>query len=501
MPLASAIVAMSVLRFVVAANTALTDDEAYYRLWALAPAMSYLDHPPMTGWMIAVGKWIGGDNPLGIRLAAPLTSLVGPFLLWRTAAILFDRNIAQCATWLVVAMPLLAVGGVIITPDTPSVLFWVSAAWAFAELHISGNAYWWLVMGLFAGLGLLSKYTNLFVVAGISLWIVLLPTNWRWLRCWQFWLGGVLALALVLPVVLWNYNHEWASFAKQFGRVVPHEAATPRYLLEFAGTYLGLASPLIAILSVVGLWRAIRAAVDERSQSSAMLATTVAPLLAYLLLHAVHDRAQPNWAAPVYPGLAICAAIALSAVANTAYTQLLGGMSLVVGFLLCGILYVHAINPIVRSPDIKDPTSQMRGWSEFATEVERLRLLHGARWIATSSYATTGQLAFQLKFGPQIVQLTERLRYAHLPPVDVAVLRSPGIYVELERRQMPEFLQERFSSVVPLGKLSRTYRGTNIATYVLYRVADPIGRVLRHSSMREHPPEMASGSPRASGEN
>src|SRR5205807_1277997 len=49
----------------VAGGIPLTDDEAYYRLWALAPALSYLDHPPMAGWMIAAGRWIGGDNPFG----------------------------------------------------------------------------------------------------------------------------------------------------------------------------------------------------------------------------------------------------------------------------------------------------------------------------------------------------------------------------------------------------------------------------------------------------
>jgi 4-amino-4-deoxy-L-arabinose transferase-like glycosyltransferase len=232
--LASAIIVLALLRAAVAANTGLTDDEAYYRLWALAPAMSYLDHPPMTGWMIAAGRWIGGDNPLGIRLAALLTSLICPLVLWRTAAILFDRSIAEWATWLALAMPLLAVGGVIITPDTPSVLFWVMAAWALAELHISSNAYWWLALGLFSGFGLLSKYTNLFVGVAIVLWIALLPANWRWLRCWQLWIGGVLALALAVPVFLWNYHHEWASFAKQFGHVVSQEAATSRYPFEFA---------------------------------------------------------------------------------------------------------------------------------------------------------------------------------------------------------------------------------------------------------------------------
>src|SRR5262249_57079206 len=92
--LAAVIGALTALRVAIAAFAPLTDDEAYYRLWALAPAMSYFDHPPMTAWMIAAGMWIAGDNPLGIRLAAPVTSLFGPFILWRAGSIFFCRTMA-----------------------------------------------------------------------------------------------------------------------------------------------------------------------------------------------------------------------------------------------------------------------------------------------------------------------------------------------------------------------------------------------------------------------
>src|SRR5262249_23649496 len=285
--LAGAIVAIALVRVVVAYNTALTDDEAYYRLWALAPALSYYDHPPMTAWMIAAGRSILGDSPLGIRLAVALTSLIGPFVLWRPAAILFDRSIAERATWLALAMPLLAVGGVIITPDTPSVLFWGLAAWSLAELHVSRNANWWLAVGLFAGLGLLSKYTNLFVGAGILVWLIVLPSNWPWLRRWQVWAGGILACLLTIPVVLWNLQHEWASFAKQFGRVGHGTGLTFRYLPEFAGAYLGLASPVIAICSLWGLGLLVRAAASWRAQTAMLVVAGILPLLGYFLVHAL----------------------------------------------------------------------------------------------------------------------------------------------------------------------------------------------------------------------
>ncbi|HEY1245617.1 MAG TPA: glycosyltransferase family 39 protein, partial [Hyphomicrobiaceae bacterium] len=138
--LIAAIVGLGLIRAWLAASLGLTEDEAYYRLWALAPAMGYLDHPPMVGWMIAFGRWIAGDTPLGIRFAAILVSLAGPFVLWRTSAILFGPPAARRAVWLALAMPLLAVGGVIMTPDTPSVLFWGLAGWALAELHVSRSA-------------------------------------------------------------------------------------------------------------------------------------------------------------------------------------------------------------------------------------------------------------------------------------------------------------------------------------------------------------------------
>jgi Dolichyl-phosphate-mannose-protein mannosyltransferase len=123
-----AIAAMATLRGLVAAATNLSDDEAYYRLRALAPALSYFDHPPMVAWMIAAGRGLLGDNPLGIRAATVLTGLLGPLLLWRTTFMLFGASVAARAVWFALAMPLLTVGGIIITPDRPSVTGRVSRA-------------------------------------------------------------------------------------------------------------------------------------------------------------------------------------------------------------------------------------------------------------------------------------------------------------------------------------------------------------------------------------
>jgi len=470
--LLAAIAVLGVCRAFLAASIGLTDDEAYYRLWALAPAWSYLDHPPMTGWMIAAGRWVAGDNPLGIRLATVLTSLLGPIVLWRFAHILFGPAVARRAVWMVLAMPLMAAGGVIITPDTPSVLCWGLAAWALAELQVSRNAHWWLAVGVFAGCGLLSKYTNLFMGAGILLWLTWGAGNPRWLRSWQLWAGGAIAILLSLPVLLWNAQHEWASFAKQFGRVGRDQGWTFTYLAELIAAFGGLASPLIAVLATVGLVHALASAVRRREPRHTLLMAGLLPLLGYFLTHSLHGRVQANWLAPLYPAFAICAAIA--ALLDTRLgLRRIATWAVPLAFVGSAVIYAHALHPLRMAPYSKDPSAQLHGWAHFAAELDAVRAAHGACWMATSSYATTGQLAFALKGQVPVMQLDEPLRYVHLPPLDARTRSCPALYVELERRHDSSLLHAQFAGVSDLGTRERRYGDVPLARYVVLLLASP----------------------------
>ncbi|MEP6968511.1 MAG: glycosyltransferase family 39 protein, partial [Pseudomonadota bacterium] len=74
---------MFALRLTVGASMHLTEDEAYYRLWSMAPAFGYYDHPPMIAWWIWLGRRLLGDTPLGVR--------IGPIVAGAlTTALVFD---------------------------------------------------------------------------------------------------------------------------------------------------------------------------------------------------------------------------------------------------------------------------------------------------------------------------------------------------------------------------------------------------------------------------
>ncbi|AGK58368.1 hypothetical protein HYPDE_33478 [Hyphomicrobium denitrificans 1NES1] len=473
--LIAAALGLFVIHVVMAAVMGLVDDEAYYRIWSLAPSLSYYDHPPMIAWMIGAGRVLLGDTTLGVRLVAPFCYLVGALVLWRTAALFYGREVARTAVWILLAMPLLAVGGILMTPDLPSVLFAGLVLWALAELDHSKNANWWLAAGVFAGLGLLSKYTNLFLGATIVLWLIATPENRRWFRFPQLWIGGFIAVLAAMPVVVWNAEHDWASFTKQFGRV-GHSGTlgAPIYFVEFIGTFLALASPIIAVLAITGLARVARSTLRNRRSGDLLLTAAILPMLVYFAVHALHDRVDGNWPAPIYPPLAICAALAIHAIMPEQRRKAVFASALAFGFLVTGAIYADALHPLPLSARMKAPTEQMHGWNELGDAIEQKRVEAGASWVATSSYATTGQVAFALNGRSDVAQLDQRIRYEFLPPLPPALLQKPVLYVELQRRVDLPLLKSKFRNVAEVGTLTRKNGTPAGATYRLFLASDPL---------------------------
>ena len=222
---------------------------------------------------------------------------------------------------------------------------------------------------------------------------------------------------------------------------------------------------------MLGLALIVGSALKRRQPAHILLAAVVIPLVVYLLVHALHSRVQGNWLAPLYPAFAIAAAFAVMS-SGSQRLRRLGALGIATGFLCSAVIYAHAIAPLRFMSGMKDPTSQTRGWEKFALDIEQLRRVNGACRIVTSSYATTAQLAYRLE-NVSVSQLTEPLRYVHLPP-ELADKRCPALYVELERRQENDLLRTRFKEIRFLGRVDRNYAGKPLANYTASLVAAPL---------------------------
>ncbi|MGX1098517.1 glycosyltransferase family 39 protein [Amorphus sp. MBR-141] len=477
--------ALTAIRLVAAATIELTEDEAYYRLWAMAPAWSYYDHPPMVAWWIAAGQAIFGDTTLGIRFFTVIAVSLGSLAIWRTAILLYDerRTAGRAVIWFNATL-LVGIGAMIATPDVPSAFFWGLALWALVELDRSSDGRWWLAVGLFAGFGLLSKYSGLFLGGGIALWLVLIPGARKWFASPWLWVGGALALALAAPVVWWNAQHDWVSFAKQFGRVAGDHVEI-RFIPEFLLAEVGLIGPLMIPFLVLGIRNILRYGRRDGDPGHWLLLLSSLPFLAYLLLHGLHDRVQGNWPAPLYPAIALISAEAANLmwipIAHRKPWERLRPWVAAVGIGLALLAIVHS-GFSAGFVTTKDPTKQLRGWGTFATEVDNIREAQGAAWIGAVHYTVTGELSFHLPQVP-VFGIVEPLRYANLPAPDLSLFEKPGLVLDEHRRLGTDILGARFEHFEQIGTLTRSANGVPIARYDIWRVSGAKGDPTRRSDL------------------
>ena len=473
--LVGVVATLLIVRVLVAGSVHLTEDEAYYRLWAQAPALGYDDHPPMIAWWIWLGVHVAGDDPLGVRLLPILGSAV-------TSAIVFDlarlaggsrATAARAGIWYNATL-LVAAGGFLAVPDSPAALFWALSLWsAFRALRSGPGVAWWLAAGAAAGLASLSKYSALFLGPGMFLWLISTTAGRASLRTPGPWLALAAAAALFALNLGWNATHAWLTFAKQFGRIAPHRLA-PRYLLEFLATEALLLNPVLAAF-LPRLWR------DRGEEGAAgkvwpFLATS-APFIGYLLLHSLHDRIQAHWPAPVYPALAICAAFAAEdargawRVARTAAPWF--------GFAACAAAALYIALPLAGIPLRFDPALPVRGWGAFARDIEGVRRGADAGWVGTTSYGLAAELAGEAAIGAPILQISERERWRGLRQGAWADTSRPGLLVDLPRRIDVVALRRCFVRVQPLGGLDRGPRGEKPKRYAAVLVTGPRSDLVR----------------------
>ena len=252
------VAALVLLRLVGAAWMPLTFDEAYYWIWSKNLAFGYYDHPPGVALVIRLGTMIAGDTELGVRLVSILLALPMSYAVYRTAEILFGgRKLAANATILLNVTLMAAVGTLIVTPDSPLLVASSFVLFFLAKVLESGRGAWWLAVGAAAGLALLSKYTALLFGPAILIWLISAPNLRRWLISPWLYLGGLVALIVFSPVILWNADHHWVSFIKQLGRSHIDQFRLS-FVAELIPTQMAFATPLVFILGAMGLYALMR---------------------------------------------------------------------------------------------------------------------------------------------------------------------------------------------------------------------------------------------------
>jgi len=192
----------------------LSGDEAYQWLWSKHLALAYFSKPPGIALLQRAGTLIAGDSALGVRLFAPLITVVLSLMALRFVA---RETGARTAFWLLMATlatPLLVAGSVLMTIDSPLALCWMWAVIAgWRAVQPTGSTRDWMIAGFAMGLGLLFKPSAVYQIVCWAIFFAVQPAARIHLRQAGPWLAlGIFSLGS-LPAFIWNAEHGWITLS------------------------------------------------------------------------------------------------------------------------------------------------------------------------------------------------------------------------------------------------------------------------------------------------
>ena len=270
-----------IANLVQAGFTELANDEAYYHMFAERIAWGYFDHPPVTALLVWAGERLFGGE-LGVRFFFTVLQPLYLWILWRLIRPA-DAGRRDAALFVVVsaATLMLQLYGFIAVPDGPlmftTALFLLTFKW-FSENRRRA----WLWMGIAMALMAYSKYHGALVV------LFALAANPRQLLRPALYSSGAVALLLLVPHLVWQYEHDWASFAYHLsGR---NSVFRPGYVVEFLANVLVVFNPFFVPLYVQA-WRKVK---PQTPVGRALKLLPVA-FIVFFVLSSLRGYVQPQW--------------------------------------------------------------------------------------------------------------------------------------------------------------------------------------------------------------
>ncbi len=264
-----------------AGYTELANDEAYYHLFAGDLAWGYFDHPPLTALLARMGMALFGGE-LGVRFFFVILQPLYLWMLWRLIRPAdATRRDASLYVLLAAATLMLQLYGFLTVPDAPlmmtSALFLLTFKWFSEQRRLA-----WLWMGLAMAAMAYAKYHGALVV------LIALIANPRLFRRPTLYLSGTVTLLLLVPHLLWQAGHDWASFAYHLSD--RNSAFAPHHLSDYLLNLLVVFNPFFFPL-YIRAWRAVEA----RSPLERALKALPVGFIGFFLLSALRGPVQPQW--------------------------------------------------------------------------------------------------------------------------------------------------------------------------------------------------------------
>ncbi|MFV1957065.1 MAG: ArnT family glycosyltransferase, partial [bacterium] len=245
----------TVIRLLYALKVPLTGDEAYFWEWSRHPALSYYDHPPLAGWILVITTAIFGSTVAGVRIFAVVAmSLVFIIIRQMTYEISGSWRMASLAGLLAMGIPLLEVGGILYSTDTPLILAGAFGGYFFYRAVEHGSNIAWWGLGICMGAAVMSKFLGVALPASYAGYLLLSPAHRHYLRRPGPYIAAAVTGLIFLPAIAWNAANGWATFVFNFSARLNTPGINLTDTLDYVIGQAVAMSPMVLFFAIPALY-------------------------------------------------------------------------------------------------------------------------------------------------------------------------------------------------------------------------------------------------------
>lgn len=227
-------------------------DELYYMAAAQHLDLGYVDYPPFIALATGFERAIFGSSVLAIRLMPAIANAV---LVLIAAAMVMELGgglLAQCLAAMAVALgPVFLGSSGLMSMDPFDQLWWGLTAFILLRLIKHEEPRQWLLFGLVAGVGMITKVTMSFYCFALVVGLLLSPNRRLLFNRWLV-LGGLIALVIFSPYIIWQFLHGFPTL--DFWKFYATSKTYPVTPLEFFGQQVQTINLFAFPLALAGLY-------------------------------------------------------------------------------------------------------------------------------------------------------------------------------------------------------------------------------------------------------
>ena len=365
--------------------------DAYYFFYSEHLSLSYFDHPPGVAIMLWAFIHILGSEVWGLKLIDFLVTGASLVVIYYLSRQFLSKSRSLNVLFILGSTLLITDVSIVTTPDVPLLLFWTLSLLLMYRAIRSGRIREWVFAGLTTGIAFDCKYTALYLPLALIFYLILARKDRRYIFSLQLATFIISFIAVILPVILWNVDHDFASFRFQSGdrmSSILEFKLRPVYFFATIGHQMLLLLPFLAMVIGVVFWKHVKRGWNSKAlpdeSTLFLLCMSMPMIIAFLMISWIY-WVKINWLIPAYTAAAI---LAIRYMSGRSMKMQMWTAVVFNGLLLAQIAW-YPVN--IQSDDT------YWGWKTLAREVASLKERFPDSFVfSADSYKTTAILNYYL---------------------------------------------------------------------------------------------------------